>query len=795
MTSTDMARSYDAGRAGLIGGLGRACYRHRWLTLLAWIGGVACLVVLWMQFGAAADNNFSGSDPGQAVLGQHFPRQSGDTLTLAVTSRAGLASPAVRARVTGALVPLRRAPHVTAVSDPYATPGQVSRDGHIAFATVQFDLPSASIANSEALALMADATAASGHGVTFSLGGDLVDAAETPYGGSTDGFGVAAAAIILLIAFGSLLAMGLPVATAVLGIGAGLSLIALLGHLFPAPSFAPIVASLIGLGVGVDYALFIVTRFREALRGVSGGRPPGLAPREALKTGRQPQDATVLAMQTAGRSVLTAGTTVVIGMLGLLVLRQPLMTGVAVAAAATVAMTVLASLTLLPALLGFTGTRLARPSRLGWPGRSASTRHRSENARSGTEARPVAERWAAVVQRHPVIAAVAATGLIALLAAPALGLQLNMPDESTQARGTMGYASYTAMARGFGPGFDAPLIVAAALPPAGPPAGTLTSLASAIRRTPGVARVTPVVRSRDGRAAMMIAYPATSEQDPATNALVNRITGTVLPRATAGTGVRAYLTGPNAGNVTFANQISSRLPWLIGIVVALAMVLLLVVFRSVTIAIKAAVMNLLSISAAYGVLVMVTQNGWLGRLFGFPEKMPVTTWVPMFLFVILFGLSMDYEVFLLSRIREEYLASGDNSRSVARGLAGTARVISAAAAIMVAVFLSVLLGADVSVKQIGLGLAVAVLIDATVVRLVLVPAVMELLGQANWWLPAPLARLLPRASDRGQAGPGSDGSGSDGGAGAGAGSPGPSAAASEETGSRSITTSTSASGC
>ncbi|HEY2442991.1 MAG TPA: MMPL family transporter [Streptosporangiaceae bacterium] len=771
MTSTDMRHSYDAGRIGLIGGLGRACYRHRWLTLLAWIGGVACLVVLWMQFGAAADNNFSGSDPGQAVLGQHFPRQSGDTLTLAITSRAGLTSPAVRARVTGALVPLRREPHVTAVSDPYATQGQVSRDGHIAFATVQFDLPSASIANSEALALMADATAASGHGVTFSLGGDLVDAAETPYGGSTDGFGVAAAAIILLIAFGSLLAMGLPVATAVLGIGAGLALIALLGHLFPAPSFAPIIASLIGLGVGVDYALFIVTRFREALR--AGGRS---------------QDATVLAMQTAGRSVLTAGTTVVIGMLGLLVLRQPLMTGVAVAAAATVAMTVLASLTLLPALLGFTGTRLARPSRLGRPGRRASTRHRSENSGSGIEARPAAERWAAVVQRHPVIAAVSATGLIALLAAPALGLQLNMPDESTQARGTMGYASYSAMARGFGPGFDAPLIVAAALPPAGAPGGTLTSLASAIRRTPGVARVTPVVRSRDGRAAMMIAYPATSEQDPATNALVNRITGTVLPRATAGTGVRAYLTGPNAGNVTFANQISSRLPWLIGIVVALAMALLLVVFRSVTIAIKAAVMNLLSISAAYGVLVMVTQNGWLGRLFGFPEKMPVTTWVPMFLFVILFGLSMDYEVFLLSRIREEYLASGDNSRSVARGLAGTARVISAAAAIMVAVFLSVLLGADVSVKQIGLGLAVAVLIDATVVRLVLVPAVMELLGQANWWLPAPLARVLPRLSEGGQAEPGSDGSGSDG-------SDAGSDAASEEAGSRSITTSASTSGC
>jgi uncharacterized membrane protein YdfJ with MMPL/SSD domain len=258
-----------------------------------------------------------------------------------------------------------------------------------------------------------------------------------------------------------------------------------------------------------------------------------------------------------------------------------------------------------------------------------------------------------------------------------------------------------------------------------------------------VAAVTPVTVSADGRAAVMIAYPATGEQDPATDTLVNEITGTVLPRATAGTGIHAYVTGPNAGNVAFANMVSQRLPWLIATVVAVSMVLLTVVFRSVTVAVKAAVMNLLSISAAYGVLVLVSQHGWGGRLFGFPEPVPVTTWVPIFLFVILFGLSMDYEVFLLSRIREHYDATGDNAASVADGLASTARVISAAAAIMIVVFLAFVLGANVSVKQIGLGLAVAVLIDATLVRLVLVPAVMELLGGANWWLPGPLARLRP----------------------------------------------------
>jgi uncharacterized membrane protein YdfJ with MMPL/SSD domain len=731
-------------RDGVLGGIGRACYRHRWLTLLSWILGVACLITLWTRFGAPADNNFTGPDPGQTLLNQHFHRQSGDTLTLAIRSSAEIRSPAVTAQVTGALARFARAPGVTSVASPYQAASQVSADGHIAFATIQFGVQSSAISNSEALALMQDARSASGHGTTFSLGGDVVDLAETPYGGPSDGFGVSAAAIVLLIAFGSLLAMGLPVLTAIFGIGSGLSLIALLGHVVPAPSFSPIVASMIGLGVGVDYALFIVTRFREALR-----------------SGQAPADAVVTAMRTAGRSVLTAGTTVVIGMLGLLVLRQTLLNGVAVAAAATVAMTVACSLTLLPAMLGFTGARLAKPSRLRLPLTRLDRRRELRSA-----SRPAAERWAAMIQRRPVIAAVVSTAVILVLAAPALGMKLSMPDESAQARGTMGYASYATMARGFGPGFDAPLIIAAKLPAGGVDAGGgrgvggarggsggagsdggggIARLAAAVRATPGVVSVTPVVVSRDREAAMLIAYPATGEQDPATNALVHRINGTVLPRATAGTGIQAYVTGPNAANVTFSDVIGQRLPLLVGVVVLLSMLLLLVVFRSVVVAIKAAIMNLLSISAAYGVLVMVIQHGWLRQLFGFPETMPVTTWVPVFLFVILFGLSMDYEVFLLSRIREAYDASGDNSASVSRGLASTARVITAAAAIMVAVFLSFVLGANVSVKQVGLGLAVAVLIDATLVRLVLVPAVMELLGKANWWLPAPLGRILPKA--------------------------------------------------
>jgi len=305
---------------------------------------VAGLITLWVQFGAAAQNNFTGSDPGQTLLNQHFARQSGDTLTLAFRSQAPVTSAAVKADVNQALAPFRGAAHVTGVTDPYSTPGHLSADGHIGYADVQFGVPSASIPGGEVTALMHDATVASGHGVTFSLGGDLVDQAETAYGGSSNGIGVGAAAIVLLIAFGSLLAMGLPIATALMGIGSGLALTALIGHIFPAPSFSSIVAAMIGLGVGVDYALFIVTRFRSELH-----------------EGAQAADAVVTAMRTAGRAVLTAGSTVVIGMLGLLVLRQSLLNGVAIAAATTVAMTVLGSLTLLPALLGFTGDRLGRP--------------------------------------------------------------------------------------------------------------------------------------------------------------------------------------------------------------------------------------------------------------------------------------------------------------------------------------------------------------------------------------------------------------------------------------------------
>ena len=703
--------------------MGRACYRHRVVTVVSWVITVAVLITLWIMYGAAADNSFTGADPGQTLLNQYFPRQSGDALTLAIQSTGPVTAPSVERQVAQTVATFAGAQHVSSVANPYTTPGHVSRDGHIAYATVQFNVQGSSIPGSEVSTLMNDARAASRNGVTFSLGGDVVDTEETPYGGPSDGIGVGAAMVVLLVVFGSLLAMALPVATALFGIGSGLALIALLGHVFPAPSFSPVVAAMIGLGVGVDYALFIVTRFRTELARTAAADPvPGRPPSAT----NPPEEAVVVTMRTAGASVLAAGATVVIGMLGLLILRQQLINGVAIAAAATVAMTVTAALTLLPALLGFTGTRLARPTLLG---RLAGTRGPSHGW----------EKWAGLIQRHRVVAVLVSVAFLLVLAAPTLAMKLAFPDDSAQPRGTMGYDSYAAMAQGFGPGYDAPLIVAAKLPG---PAADVTRIETALARVPGIAGVTPPITSSDGQAALLIAYPTTSEQAAATNALANHIANTVLPEATANTGIRAYLTGPNAANVSFSDLIGQRLPWLIATVIALSMILLLFVFRSVLIPVKAAVMNLFSVSAAYGVLTAVSQWGWGGRLFGFPEKIPVTTWVPVFLFVILFGLSMDYEVFLLSRIREAYLISHDNAAAVARGLAETGRVISAAAAIMVVVFLAFDATPDVSVKQIGLGLAVAVLVDATVIRLVLVPALMELLGKANWWLPSWLGAVI-----------------------------------------------------
>ncbi len=686
-----------------LGRLAAFSYHHRRPVALAWLIVAAVLIVLGFTRGAPTSNDFGAGDSDSAraanLIAAHFPDRGGSALTLAVHADAGVRDPAVRARVGDVLASLRAGPHVVAVTDPYQAPGHVSPDGSAAFAEATLSVGADSMPATATLELVHRIRNASGGGVDFALGGAGVDVVETPGGGPSDGIGMTAALIVLLVAFGSVLAAVLPLVTAIFGIGIGLAAAMLLNHLLPAPGFSPILAAMIGLGVGVDYALFIVTRFREG-----------------LAAGLAPDRATAHAIGTAGRAVLFAGGTVVVGLLGLLLMGQPLLRGVAVDAALTVALTVLAALTLLPALLGFTARRGIDRLRLPWlRGRGTGT--------------PWAARWAGVIARRPVLAAVGACAVLLLLAAPTLGMRLSMPDSSTQPHGTSGYASHRILAAGFGDGYDAPLFIVT------PPASA-DRVAAAVRATAGIASVAPTQVSRDGAVALVVAYPTTSAQAAPTATLVRHLRARVLP-------IGSHLGGPVAGTVDFADQVGSRLPVLIVVVVGVSLVLLVAIFRSVTLAVKAAVLNLVSIGAAYGVLVAAVQWGWLTRVLGFPGPMPIAAYVPMIMFPILFGLSMDYEVFLVSRIREAYEDTRHTGTAVVLGLGATARVITAAAAIMVVVFLSVMFGADLAVKQLGLGLAVMVFIDATIVRMVLVPAAMELFGRANWWLPGWLARLLP----------------------------------------------------
>ena len=693
-------------REGALSRLALYCFRRRRVVSLAWVVGVVAVALTGFTLGAPPDNAYDTDSPSaraQALIERHFPERQGDTLTLAIKARGGLDAPATRARVEDLVSRLEASPVTGPIVLPYDDPSLVAPDRMTARTTVP--LTTTDAPKDAVRALVESVRAASGPSLETGLGGDAAEKAETPAQGPAEGIGLLAAAVILFLAFGSLSATALPIATALLAVVGGVALMKLVGHVAPAPDFTVLVATLIGLGVGIDYALFILTRVRD---GVDQG--------DDLET------ATVRATATAGRAVLYAGTTVVIALLGLVAMGQPMMTGVAVGASATVLVTMLAAVTLLPALIGIAGMRVtARRARFGRFRRGPLPRPLR---------RPIAERWARVVQRHPWPAGIAAAVALLALAAPALSMRLSLPDASVQPHDRSSYAAHTILSEGFGPGFGAPLVLAL---PTSPGQADPASVADAVRSTEGVALVTPPRVSTDGEAAMFIAYPTTGYQDEATATLVHTLRDDVLP--SAGDGAPVYLGGPNAAAVDFAESTASRLPLMVGLVILLSVLLLVFLVRSVTISVQAAVMNVLSIAAAYGVLVAIVQWGWLGRALGFPTTMPITTWVPMMMFPLLFGLSMDYEVFLVSRIREEFEQLGDTGAAVSRGLAGTAKVITSAAAIMIAVFTTALLGPDVSVKQIGLGMAAAVLVDATIIRMVLVPAVMQLCGEANWWMP------------------------------------------------------------
>ncbi len=700
---------------GALARLARFCYRRRRLVLLSWIVGVVAVSVLGFGLGAAPDNDYAGGDSGsakaQALIEKHFPEQRGDTLTLAFKAEQGIDSPLARQKIEKVIADLDASPVTGPLISPFQDEDLVTADRRIARTTIP--LTDVDVDKAAVRSLVDIVGDASGGDVTMGLGGDKAEKAETPPQGSAESVGILAAAVILFIAFGSLVAMGLPIVTGLMAVLGGIALMKLVGHLVPSPDFTVLVAALIGLGVGIDYALFILTRYKDSLR-----------------EGDDPESATVKAITTAGHAVLFAGTTVVIALLGLIVMGQTMMTGVAIGAAVTVLVTMVAAVTLVPALLGFAGHRI---NSLRLP-RRTSRRKRT----SGVERRTAAERWAAVVQRRPLVAALLAGAFLLVLAAPALSMRLSLPDASVQPHDRSSYTSHRIISEGFGPGYGAPLIFATENLELGP-------VIEAVRQTDGIAYATQPRISADGQAAMFMAFPRTGYQDEATADLVHELRDQVLPTV-AGV-AEVHVGGPNAGAIDFAEDTSSRLPLMIAVVIALSLVLLIALVRSVTIALQAAVLNLLSIGAAYGVLVAIVQWGWFGAALGFPTDMPITTWVPMMMFPLLFGLSMDYEVFLVSRIREEYARTGDTRTAVTRGLARTAKVITAAAAIMIAIFMTAVLGPDVSVKQIGLGMAVAVLVDATVIRMILVPAVMELCGKANWWMPG---RRAPEAASAAQ---------------------------------------------
>ena len=522
---------------------------------------------------------------------------------------------------------------------------------------------------------------------------------------------------MLLIAFGSVVAAGLPLAIALVGLGISSGgLIVLLANVVDVPDWTTAVSGLIGIGVGIDYALLVLTRFRSA-----------------MNDGKDRHDAVLEAVTTAGRSVIIAGATVVIAVLGLALTGLPYMYGVAISTSLAVLVVMLAAITLLPALLSYLGPRVDR-LRIPFLGRTL---------RAEGDADSPAARWSHAVQRRPWPFAIAATAILLALAAPALGMRLGFPDAGNDPPDTMTRQAYDLNTEGFGPGTNGPLVIAAELP-SSQAAGEVDGLVTDLRGQDGVAFVTDPVINEAGSAAIVTAIPTTSPQDEATSELVSDLRETVLPEALAGTGITAYVGGVTAALDDQSEYVTGRMPVFIIGVVGLSFLLLLVAFHSPLISLKAGIMNLLSVGAAYGVMTLVAQGGAVGELIGIDREVPVAPFMPVMMFAILFGLSMDYEVFLISRIREEYLKDGDTRRAVADGLAKTARVITAAAAIMVVVFLAFIAAPDVFLKLFGIGLATAIFLDATVVRMVLVPAVMQLLGDRNWWIPTWLERRLPR---------------------------------------------------
>ncbi len=708
--NSNAAETGHTGAASVLGRLAGWCYDHRRRVLAIWVLAVVAVIGSAASVGGSFDNNFSsgnsGSQRAQNLLATRFPAQQGDSADVVLRSATSLTGSANAAIITRLTLQLRPLANVASVRSPLAPGGrqQLSADDRTGFVVVQFNAVAADLPDASVSRVVAVARSFARPGLQVAVGGSPVENVVTAAPGSSEGFGITAAIIIMLLAFGSVVAMGLPILTALVGVGLGFGVVDAASNLLTVPTFGPELMAMIGLGVGIDYALFIVTSYRHELAG-----------------GRDPRAAVVHALSTAGRAVLFAGCTVVIALVGLFVVGLPFMDGLATGTILAVLLVLGGALTLLPALLGFSGRAI---DRLHIPGLLA------RQSRSGG----FWVRWSQTVQRRPVICGLIALAVLVVLAVPLFSMRLAFSDASNDPPSLTTRQAYDLLADGFGPGFNGPLIVAADVPAGA--STSITRLDSLLRSQPGVASVTPAEFNTARNAAVIIVYPTSAPEAAQTSALVQRLRSQVIPAATRGTGITAYIGGETAGGVDASSYLAGRLGWVIAVVISLAFVLLLVAFRSVVIPVKAALMNLLSMGAAYGVIVAVFQWGWLADLFGVTRTSPIDPWIPMMMFTIVFGLSMDYEVFLLSRIQAEWLRSGDNASAVTTGLATTARVITAAAAIMVCVFGSFVVNDPLHILDVfGLGLATAIFVDATLVRMVLVPSVMQLLGSANWWAP------------------------------------------------------------
>ncbi|WP_328678829.1 MMPL family transporter [Streptomyces sp. NBC_00343] len=715
--------------------LARWCVRHRLVAVLLWLvafGGVTAAAAVT---GSAYSNDYEahGTESGRAtqLLKEGFPGLGGDSDTVVWrTSPGSVRAAAVEQTMTGALDRIAALPGVASVVSPYdgQGTGRISADGRTAYATVTFAHQAEDIDKSEAQAVVSAAKDAQTDGLQVELGGSAIALTEASSGHTAEIVGVAVAALVLFLAFGSLAASLLPIGTALVSVGTAYGAIVLLGHAMTVADFAPMLGMLIGLGVGIDYALFIVTRHRRGLK-------RGLSVTEAVTN----------AVVTTGRAVVFAGATVCIALLGMLILRLGFLNGVAIAASSTVVLTVAASVTLLPALLSFIGPR------------ALSRRERRRLAEHGPQPElptGLAARWSEFVERRPKLLGTLALIVMAVLALPTLTLHLGTSDQGNDPRSSTTRQAYDLLAggtsrsksgEGFGPGVNGPLTLVTKIGGAEDRL-TLDNLDATLRTTEGIASVTPVTYDAGGATGYFSVVPDSAPQSRRTSDLVDRLRTEVLPRAETGTSLDIHVGGVTASYDDFADVIVGKLPLFVGVVISLGCVLLLLAFRSIGIPLKAAAMNVAAVAAAFGVVVAIFQWGWGSEFLGLGRAGPIEPFLPVIMVSVLFGLSMDYQVFLVSRMYEEWLETGDNRRAVRVGLAETSRVINSAAVIMISVFLAFVLSGDRVIAMFGIALASAVALDAFVLRTLLVPALMHLLGGANWWLPRGLDRVLPRIS-------------------------------------------------